>query len=814
MLARNSRWMLVALALAIVFATAIAFKFLEAERAVEAEAAAQRAAEQVQPSAEAKLEQPAVAPQAAAVESGAQRVEVAGRTLTIHVVDPSGTPAVDAKLALFRAEELLQLAATDAQGSARFNAGEGMAEYALFAPGWALTRGEIDLAAGERTLTLVEGEVIAGSVLVDGAFPDPPIELDFDAADRSNGLGALPKSVGVALRAARGDVDGMIARTQANGAFEFRGLPPASAGTIRWKGPYFIEDEAGRRRGNFVAVPAPRRDLLLRLTAGFELRLRVVDAAGTPVAGAPVTLYTSSSGPDVKNSGRMSQTADSEGRYTISMSLTENTTISIDVDVALVGGAGVRKYPAVLPAKPRGVIDLGDLATDAAHQLSVRVRDETEKAVEGAIVGPLPWHLQPTGRTDAAGLIQLRLGANDREIAATAIGFLAARVPVPTNASELTVTLTKATMLEFEIVPASEVKRELSVVLVGPATMFIGQDDDGPGTPQGGGRYSMDWGGDTTKCAVNPDKDGHWRIMGLVTNESMHAALRGADGPDLWAGEIAPLTAGEHRVVEMRLDAEGKSLRVRVLGPDGKPQPHASVFVGDGHNGVQRHGLAVDELGEVELQSLFGDRCTLEARAPEFPAKMVVLHGVPAGTFDIVLDAPRSVEVDLVTPTGVLYEEKARVRVQYGTMVVESSTPISPGRYRLDNLPPTEILIEAQGPNGSATLLHDARTPMARIVVGESGSIRATIERTAEEQVAVWSLAVAKPGAGDITRKELYFNEQGQSKPTLGSLALASYDVWLERRSEDELNQWVRVGQPTKVVLDAQHTSAEIELRP
>src|SRR5690349_8278126 len=168
-------------------------------------------------------------------QASSRRVEADREHIRVHVVDPDGTPVAGAELAVFRGESVLESATTDAGGVAHLKAGEGPALYALLAPGWALERGELDLAAPERTLVLADRFSIAGVAVVDGAPPKRRMELALDA-----GIPALPTEVFNALGGARRGRLSMLARTAADGTFAFRGLSRDESGTLHWEEPYFL----------------------------------------------------------------------------------------------------------------------------------------------------------------------------------------------------------------------------------------------------------------------------------------------------------------------------------------------------------------------------------------------------------------------------------------------------------------------------------------------------------------------------------------------------------------------------------------------
>ncbi|HUR27578.1 MAG TPA: carboxypeptidase-like regulatory domain-containing protein, partial [Planctomycetota bacterium] len=688
----------------------VAFEFLGGGRAEHVELGTPRPSALEPATKAAELETPA---EKVVANEADHRVEVEGARVLVHVVDPAGLAVAGAQLALFRGESLLHIATSDAAGSASFETSTEPAEYALFAHGWALMRGTIELTPGERTLSLVEGAVVAGSVLVDETIPAVPLELKFHLDDRTTGEPMLPKAVQVAVRAARGGNSGSLVRTRPDGTFEIRGLPAPCAGSLQWSGPYFLSDAQGRSRGNRITVAGPRRDLLLLLVSGFELRLRVVDAAGTPVAGAPV-LLNQGLRTEERRTSKASSTADSEGRFVRDFLLAPDT--AMEVVVALVGGAAAKEYVVHLPVDGRGILDLGDLATESAQDVNVLVLDDAQAPLAGARVAPLPWHFQPETLTDDAGRVQLRLGGKDRRLGVTAPGFLGNSVEVPSGATEIVARMARASILELFVAGASDAKHGLQLSLEGPNPLFVGQDGEGPSTPQSAGSSSMTVHETTSMYEPSPGKDGRWKIAGLTPGQSLRAALSGSDGRALCAVDIAPLTSGEQRVVELRPDAKSRALRVRVLGPDRAVLPKATIRIAEATSLGQTPSSAVDAQGEVELASVFADPCGIEARAPGFPSKVVVVRGTPTETVEILLEKPRSVEVELVSHDGQPLGEPIFVHAGRGGST-ERGTPLGAQRFRIDNLPTGEVLLSAFGQGGMASRLHDTREPYAKLTV-------------------------------------------------------------------------------------------------
>ncbi|HUR28935.1 MAG TPA: hypothetical protein VM509_12165, partial [Planctomycetota bacterium] len=195
-----------------------------------------------------------------------------------------------------------------------------------------------------------------------------------------------------------------------------------------------------------------------------------------------------------------------------------------------------------------------------------------------------------------------------------------------------------------------------------------------------------------------------------------------------------------------------------------------------------------------------------------FPSKVVVVRGTPPETVEILLEKPRSVEVELVSHDGQPLGEPIFVHAGRGGST-ERGTPLGAQRFRIDNLPTGEVLLTAFGQGGMASRLHDTREPFAKLTLGGPTRVRAKFARPPESADSTFALAVATSGSSaDLTRVELGFDDAGKSDSTLWGFPFGAYDAWLEQRSEDDWNVWSRVGTAQPVVLDAEHLSAQVEL--
>jgi hypothetical protein len=291
--------------------------------------------------------------------------------MELIVVSADGVPVPEARLVIFRDQEILADAITDELGAAHFAAGLGVAEVAVFAESWPLVRAPVGLEAGQRRVTLPEGTTLGGWAFVNGTLPPEPIELHFESLRIPDDIASLPQSVSARLRPLLIQRGNHYAITDAQGAFRFRGLSPDARGSISWDGPFFLEsasEQANTWDQTSLDIAALRSDLELRLDMGIELRLRVVDHAGLAVPAAGISIT------HVRQKQRGGQAtsffqgvADDHGRFRRALGRTPPT--SLEIAARPDGSAAVTH--ALVPSAGC-MIWMGDLALQSTRRSRCR----------------------------------------------------------------------------------------------------------------------------------------------------------------------------------------------------------------------------------------------------------------------------------------------------------------------------------------------------------------------------------------------------------------------------------------------------------
>ncbi|MEO6710871.1 MAG: hypothetical protein ABI054_03190 [Planctomycetota bacterium] len=767
------------------------------------------------PAAEGEVLEPAVpAPDSAREQAagGSLRSESGSRQPELLLLDPEGHAVADARVALFREKELLAKATTDTAGLASFAPQQGKARYAIAALGWELARGEFELSAGRTTITLADDAFVAGVARVDHAPPPESFELQWRAETEV----PLPDVVLKALQRSASNPVITVALTQPDGSFQFRGVRANAIGWLRWSAPYFLRDVENELNARGLKVPAPRRDIVLDLVAGVELRLRVVDAEGKPLPGAGVrfTRHVPRAAGKETSWQTMNQVADSQGRYRQALAWEESDNCTVSVSAP--GSAAWKEYSLTRPPLLRGVWDVGDLATIGNRTLLVRVQNVDGSPLWEANVyawtGDAPsFKLE----TDAAGMVSIEIGELVSKIAVEKFTYLTALVEVPSDTLEVVVTLQRACVIQFLMSDPTRERDGLVLELIGPSPLFDGDTADPPRIPErpttdpvdGPSEWTHD--GNETTLVIHPQRGVHWKALGLLPHQSLRARLRG--GREILSEiSIPPLSPGEVRIVTFPPIVLPRTLTIRVLSPELEPVPSAMIRTARGGESLDRGRMTVNEQGELTLP-LYGDRFDFVVHSKLYALKRVSLMPIPEGRFDVVLEPAKSSEVELVQRDGAPYTADVNFFADVAEGIM-ARTALGPGLYRLDGLPDEEVLLTFQSKSGWTSRLLRTGDPRLRIVVDEPGTIEATIEDRPDDGDGRWMLEATSPGAARGSRAPVSLGKSGFGA-TFRGLPAGEYEVWFLHTENALVGQLARLGSPVLVVIDTEHPKVQISLK-
>jgi len=727
-----------------------------------------------------------------------EETEIAYLEIVIAAAD--GTRIDGAKVASFRNGELLDSGSSGATGRVHFRSNPGPGEIALLAPGRALLRESLDLGAGVHTISLADGESIQGWIEVDGAPPRVPIALVWTSVGSSRDLfNSLPAAVREALSGTF--ADGLPrTTTDIRGAFAFRGLNSGSFGTLEWEGPYWNNERLPGVEVRAARFSVPQRDLRLSFSEGVELRLRVVDTEGAPVPRARVIVETMLQAEGDAQEGIWTVFADDQGRA--KFALPHAPLARVNACVSLPDGGGELRHELGVPDRERGAWEVGDLGIGGTRALLVSVRDTDAAPVDGASIWAEP--SESLGAPQAgkgAGHYRLSLSPADTHVCVRAKGHLWARVALAPDQQQLEVVLERLCRIEIVPVGYQGQAGELRVELLAAAPILAPQARSG-------------WRRDESSVWMSADARGRWISAELNPDLALRARLHYHGARVLAEAMIEPLARGEHRRVELLVEAQPLELRVFVRDAAGAPLRAAQV--------QRRHSnfswLAAETLdahGSLRIPAIYAQPFSLLAQAPGFAT--TVVHGVtvPPHECTLVLQPPRTLEVELRNPDGTRYANQSTLSAHYGGATPVLGTSLGEGRWRLDGLPSGEIDLFCSGAFGQLQALHDTAIATRTLVVGEPGSLRVNVFVAGGDRSLEWSLVLSEGGAG-LARRRMRFilDREGRAQVSLQGLALGAHDVWLEARGGSAGGAWTRSGTIVRVRLDSEHPGGEIELLP
>ncbi|GJM22937.1 MAG: hypothetical protein DHS20C15_28520 [Planctomycetota bacterium] len=433
-------------------------------------------------------------PQALELPAGASVTPPTG-PLAIRVEHAHGVPATGARVGLYTPEPLRYVAegVLDERGAWSHPGLDAPAAFFVVGVTPRAERFDLDVARGEHTLTLPEGAVISGRVLVDGAVPrllqplalgfkgyeywdEPPAGMPLAGADRLLELAWLEGHVYSEV----GDAYVRGCYADAAGRFTFSGLEAGATYRIGTAWGAFRHSP----RSTPQPITAPAADVLLEWESPPFLVGRVVDAAGVPVPGADIELQTverqlrwwsrinesNELEPVPKRVSSVwelyAATCDEQGRFRIPFHASSYSreppephleVLDPDprIDVDLIASAGDERR-AVLRVRELAADmshDVGDLVLKLQPRFIVRVVDELGAPLEDARLRTdhSESGLARTYRTDERGFVAFDFFDTDVALlTVVARGYETARIALPEQApsAPIVVELSPAVVLE------------------------------------------------------------------------------------------------------------------------------------------------------------------------------------------------------------------------------------------------------------------------------------------------------------------------------------------------------------------------------
>ncbi|MEW6071206.1 MAG: carboxypeptidase-like regulatory domain-containing protein [Planctomycetota bacterium] len=669
------------------------------------------------------------------------------------VQEPPGRPIPGAFTALCVSGVVLGSGKTDEHGEwAHEHPEDGDGKLLVIAPPWVPSVIDVPLGPGRHVVTLEAGAAVSGRVIVDGEEPGEPLPLALICSQELVHLDEMGIEWKVFDRlpsAGRWFPD----RTDAHGTFAFRGLPTDWTGQLRLPVEYRLEDptQADRTAPNAIALHSPVEGLEVRVVRRLTLTGRVIEfpsAEPTPVAGAiviPAFRFPRTGGVF----SPVDTEADEKGRFTFALPC--KSLLGGYLQIGPPDRAFFRTID-LEPAEVDGELDLGDLALIesrlGAKVVPLHVVDTAGYPIRGAVAAPgfsspASHPTDEEGRTAVAFVLP-----GLTTLAVYAAGYEAAHVPVPAELSEeLEVVLVEGIVLELRFVcPDGILPPGIAARLAAPENPLRIVE-----IPRNMRGY-MEAGCTAPRTVVLPDGTVVLRLWSMegarvVLNDlkpgiPMQLRVEGLYSGVIQEESIPPLQPREHRIQEVALAREPRTLSGRVLDESGNPLPQAWVkltwFESDFPEREYTMPKRVDEDGCFRLTDLYGPTVYLSADAdgfakyvdPEFPLPQedsyieIRLSRGNTVTVTVEDDVGRRLPATVfaVLPNG--------ATVSMGQQVEEQE-----GVYVMHGVPNGPITLRAYIAAIPHDQTHDGRVPECRFVVPVSGELHVRVRLFDESQV-------------------------------------------------------------------------------
>lgn len=581
----------------------------------------------------------------------------------------------------------------------------------------------LELRPGEQDLVLPEGLELSGTILVDGASPRRPLQLELFPLRRYSA--SRPMSADLFER------DRVQLATDERGGFRFLGL---EAG----------EYELGLPRGHALAGglelgdPDPRMKLRVRPGTGQLIELerfpsargRVLLPDGTP-ARAELNASVTWNGNDGMGIGAAT---DETGAFELFFERSWRT-LYVECEARAVGARGEFAFES--SELEDG--DLGDLVLEQGPRLELLVHDAAGAPIEGAMTTAGKGLSGPDGR------LELRFVSEPFTVAAH--GYLPREVQ-PSGAGELEVRLSAGPGLEVLVLDAGgapvpeaplriEAERELFDGPDGRLEARVWRSD-----PARVGRHRVSGnrkeGGVYAEFACNGD--GRWRTGGVRAGVPFRLRI-GARTSTPFHEELVPaLGPAERRRLEIRLPLTLATLRGRALDAEGRAVPGArcatSAALFHGHG--DRLYCESDASGRIECSFLLPPDLVgplaVNFERGGFLTRTIPWNPAAEEALEVRLDPGKRVLVSVVDTTGAIVPGGRVVRRPLGAPSWTGTEMLRPGVFEASGF--EDGLVEFR--------LDLAGRQYTRTHSTEAEELVFEIERPARVRVA-WQVESAEP---------------------------------------------------------------------
>jgi hypothetical protein len=587
---------------------------------------------------------------AAPGSSEPQRQPLVASTVTrIRVLESDGQPNAEQTVVLapVTGDPHAPARMTDAEGRVEFPASGERRTIAIQRTSAFPHRTEIELVPGELTIVLPpsQGLLLTGRIVADGAPPPSSTWVLLHAASSAD------QTVDVDDASCLLTSDVTYAPTDAEGRFRFLGLAPGQALNLRMPEGYRRPGPV-RTHGHDQEVfhlDGPVLDLLIELERDTLVRGRVVEADGTPVAGATVQI-------DME-SGRSGRDTDAEGRFELfawepPASAVVRYARSAPERYWQLGDLPGAKAEFTF-TEPGKDIDLGDLVLPPKAGFLLEVRDPGGRPIAGAETNV---SRQASGED---GGVWVENAASGAELLVMRRGYRTAFATLPAPApTSFLVVLEPTNDLTVEVRDAGGSPQSgIEIELTGPEWFFTNQRpgsaslfDEVPRHGSHEGRRGSVWGGNPTRVRFRASREGRCS-MGDLSAQVLHLSVLDDLDAVLHEQDLTPLGPTEARAVQVRLDVVPAVLRGRVVNEHGDPLPGADVAARRARS-PESSSRRTDDLGRFQFPHVTHQSLRLAATKRGFLPVVREYSSLPAGDVELVLVRGADVLVRILDSEG------------------------------------------------------------------------------------------------------------------------------------------------------------------